>query len=142
MLLLRLPVLSALLVLLLAAGRCTAATVLRGSGTRVEGRLDGRSVLELVGRYPKTRTEATRLTGHGMRTPERESRSHQGLGQYYDYYYCYHTTSTTVYTTTTDTDTTTMTTTLTTTTTILLVLLLMLLLVLLILVQLLCRTLK
>ncbi|XP_049426079.1 ALK and LTK ligand 1-like [Epinephelus fuscoguttatus] len=80
MLLPRLPVLSALLVLLLAAGRCTAVTVLRGSGTRMEGRPDGRSLLELVGRYPKPRTEtAVGLTRHGVRTPEKENRSHQGL---------------------------------------------------------------
>ncbi|KAF0046311.1 hypothetical protein F2P81_002840 [Scophthalmus maximus] len=48
MLLPRLPVLSALLVLLLAAGRCTAAALLRGSGTRADGRLEGRSLLEQV----------------------------------------------------------------------------------------------
>ncbi|XP_019110534.1 ALK and LTK ligand 2b [Larimichthys crocea] len=70
MLLPRLPVLSALLVLLLAAGRCTAAA----------GRLEGRSMLELVGRNPRTRTEpAAELSGHrGVRGPERERRSQQG----------------------------------------------------------------
>ncbi|XP_070786406.1 ALK and LTK ligand 2b [Enoplosus armatus] len=77
MLLPRLPVLSVLLVLLLAAGRCTAAALLRGSGTRGDGRLEGRSMLELVGRYPR-RTEATAgLSGHGVKNPERDSRSPQ-----------------------------------------------------------------
>uniref|UniRef100_UPI0037E83319 ALK and LTK ligand 1-like n=1 Tax=Semicossyphus pulcher TaxID=241346 RepID=UPI0037E83319 len=66
----RLPVLSALLVLLLAAGRCATAALLRGSGTRGEGR----SMLELVGRHPRTRPEAG-LTGHGVKTAEREGRS-------------------------------------------------------------------
>ncbi|XP_076579504.1 ALK and LTK ligand 1-like [Chaetodon auriga] len=77
MLLPRLPVLSALLVLLLAAGRCTAAALLRGSGTRADGRLDGRSMLELVGRNPRSRTEpAAELSG--VKSPERESRSLHG----------------------------------------------------------------
>ncbi|KAM6958133.1 ALK and LTK ligand 2b [Tautogolabrus adspersus] len=62
----RLPVLSALLVLLLAEGRCTAAALHRG---------DGRTMMEMVGRYPKTRPEAG-FTGHGVKTGERESRSH------------------------------------------------------------------
>ncbi|XP_042260244.1 ALK and LTK ligand 2 [Thunnus albacares] len=76
----RLPVLSALLVLLLAAGRCTAAALLRSSSTRADGRLDGRSVLELVGRYSKARAEtAAGLTGHGVKAPERKSRSSHGL---------------------------------------------------------------
>lgn len=81
MLLRRLPVLSALLVLLLAAGRCTAAALLRGSGTRTEGRANGGGgALEEVGRYPRSRTET--LTGHGMRGgPERGGRSHHGLGE-------------------------------------------------------------
>lgn len=82
MLLPRLPVLSALLVLLLAAGRCAAAALLRGPGTRADGRLDGRGALELVGRHQRARPEtAVGLTGHGVRTPERASRSHHGLGQ-------------------------------------------------------------
>ncbi|XP_040887961.1 ALK and LTK ligand 2 [Toxotes jaculatrix] len=75
----RLPVLSALLLLLLATGRCTAAAFLRGSGARADGRLDSRSMLELVGRHPRTRTEAAGLSGHGVKTPERVSRSHHGL---------------------------------------------------------------
>ncbi|XP_041822603.1 ALK and LTK ligand 2 [Chelmon rostratus] len=74
MLLPRLPVLSALLVLLLAAGRCTAAALLRGSGTRADGRLDGRSMLELLGRNPGSRTEPAAE----VKSPERESRSLQG----------------------------------------------------------------
>ncbi|XP_035501016.1 ALK and LTK ligand 1 [Scophthalmus maximus] len=79
MLLPRLPVLSALLVLLLAAGRCTAAALLRGSGTRADGRLEGRSLLEQVGRPPRTRTETAGITMHGLKTPERVSRSYHGL---------------------------------------------------------------
>lgn len=82
MLLPRLPVLSALLLLLLAAGRCTTAALLKGSGSRADGRTDGRSMLELVGRYPRTRMEPEL----GVKTLERESRSPQGLGQYYYYY--------------------------------------------------------
>ncbi|XP_044043583.1 ALK and LTK ligand 2-like isoform X1 [Siniperca chuatsi] len=78
MLLPRLPVLSALLVLLLAAGRCTAAALLRGSGTRADGGLEGRSMLELVGRYPRRTETAGGLTGHGVRTPDRDGRSQQG----------------------------------------------------------------
>ncbi|XP_026219837.1 ALK and LTK ligand 1-like [Anabas testudineus] len=74
----RLPVLSALLVLLLAAGRCTAAAWRRGSGTRSDGRLDARSALEPVSRYPRTRTETGPVTEHRVRSPERESRSHHG----------------------------------------------------------------
>ncbi|XP_068165632.1 ALK and LTK ligand 2-like [Antennarius striatus] len=53
----RLPLLSALLVLLLAVRRCTAAALLKGSGRGAEGRLDGRSMLELIGRYQRARTE-------------------------------------------------------------------------------------
>lgn len=85
MLLPRLPVLSALLLLLLAAGRCTTATLLKGSGSRADGRMDGRSMLELVGRYPRTRMEPE------LGVKSSESRSHQGLGQYYyyDYYTCF-----------------------------------------------------
>ncbi|CAK6982560.1 ALK and LTK ligand 2-like [Scomber scombrus] len=80
MLVRRLPVLSALLVLLLAAGRCTAAALLRSSGTRADGRLDSRSVLELVGRYSKARAETTAgITGHVNKAPERKSRSSTGL---------------------------------------------------------------
>lgn len=75
MLLPRLPVLSALLVLLLAAGRYAAATLLRGSGSRADGRVDGHGALELVGRYPRSRTEP----GAELKAPERESRSPQGL---------------------------------------------------------------
>lgn len=77
----RLPVLSALLVLLLAAGRCTAAAWRRGSGTRSDGRLDARSALEPVSRYPRTRTETGPVTEHRVRSPERESRSHHGGGE-------------------------------------------------------------
>ncbi|KAM8722464.1 ALK and LTK ligand 2-like [Acanthopagrus latus] len=62
MLLPRLPVLSALLLLLLAAGRCTKAALRRSTGT-----LDGRSMLEQVGRYPRSRTEPVGLSG--VRTP-------------------------------------------------------------------------
>ncbi|AWO95518.1 Hypothetical protein SMAX5B_002110 [Scophthalmus maximus] len=87
MLLPRLPVLSALLVLLLAAGRCTAAALLRGSGTRADGRLEGRSLLEQVGRPPRTRTETAGITMHGLKTPERVSRSYHGLGQYQHQHY-------------------------------------------------------
>ncbi|KAM7375577.1 hypothetical protein PAMA_014605 [Pampus argenteus] len=79
MLLPRLPVLSALLLLLLAAGRCTAA-LLRSSGPRADGRMDGRSVLELVGRYSKARAEtAAAPTGPGVKAPERRSRSNHGV---------------------------------------------------------------
>ncbi|XP_070711785.1 ALK and LTK ligand 2-like [Pempheris klunzingeri] len=76
----RLPVLSALLLLLLAAGRCAAAALLRSSGTRTEGSLEGRGLLELDGRHPRTRTDtAAGLTGNGARSPGRESRTHRGL---------------------------------------------------------------
>ena len=77
MLLPRLPVLSALLLLLLAAGRCTKVARRRSTGT-----LDGRSMLEQVGRYPRSRTEPVGLSG--VRTP--------GHGQYLNsccYWYCY-----------------------------------------------------
>lgn len=78
----RFPVLSALLVLLMAAGRCTAAALRRGSGTRSDGRLvDGRSALDPVSRYPRTRTEAAAVTEHRGKTPERGSRSHHGAGK-------------------------------------------------------------
>lgn len=73
MLLPRLPVLSALLVLLLTAGRRNAAALLRGPGARADGRAEGLSMLELVGQYPR-RAE---LLG-GVKTPERDSRSQQG----------------------------------------------------------------
>ncbi|XP_029373010.1 ALK and LTK ligand 2b [Echeneis naucrates] len=75
MLLPRLPVLSALLLLLLAAGRCAAAALLRGSGTRTDG-----SLPDLGGRQPRTRAEpAPGLTGFGGRNPARLGRSHHGL---------------------------------------------------------------
>ncbi|XP_053273064.1 ALK and LTK ligand 2b [Pleuronectes platessa] len=91
MLLPRPQVLSALLVLLLAAGRCTAAALLRGSSTRAEGRVEGRSMVELVGRPPRaraetrteTRTEATVALGgkesvnrsqHGIENHPRDPR--------------------------------------------------------------------
>ncbi|XP_028255639.1 ALK and LTK ligand 2-like [Parambassis ranga] len=74
MLLARLPVLSALLLLLLAAGRCTAAALLRGAGTRAEGRVDA---LEPVGRYARTRMETPAgLSGHAAKVLERRVRSH------------------------------------------------------------------
>ncbi|XP_074521121.1 ALK and LTK ligand 1-like [Halichoeres trimaculatus] len=68
MLLPRLPLLSALLLLLLLllAARCTATALLRGPGTRGEGR----SVLELSSRYQRTRPEAG-FSGHGVRTSDR-----------------------------------------------------------------------
>lgn len=77
MLLPRLPVLSALLLLLLAAGRCTKAARRRSTGT-----LDGRSMLEQVGRYPRSRTEPVGLSG--VRTP--------GHGQYLNSccYWCWY----------------------------------------------------
>lgn len=78
MLLPRLPVLSALLVLLLAAGRCTTAALLKGSGSRADARVDGRSMMELVGRHHRTRT-VPEISGHGARGPDRVQR---GLGQY------------------------------------------------------------
>ncbi|XP_020515547.1 ALK and LTK ligand 1-like [Labrus bergylta] len=62
-----LPVLSALLVLLLAAGRCTAAAALLMG--------DGRAMMDMVGRYTRTRPVAG-FSGHGVKTGERESRSH------------------------------------------------------------------
>lgn len=67
----RLPVVSALLLLLLAGGRCTATALLWSSGTRGEGR----SLLELSSRYQRTRPEAGAI-GHGVRTSERDSRTH------------------------------------------------------------------
>lgn len=82
MLLPRLPVLSALLVLLLAAGRCTTAALLKGSGSRADARVDGRSMMELVGRHPRTRT-VPEISGHGARGPDREGRVQRGLGQYH-----------------------------------------------------------
>lgn len=77
----RLQVLSALFVLLLAAGRCTAAALFRGSGTRSDERLDERSALEPVNRYPRSRTETAAVTEHGVKPPEREIRSHHGIGK-------------------------------------------------------------
>lgn len=74
MLLPRLPVLSALLVLLLAAGRCTAAALLRGSGSRPEGPEEGRGALEPVGR-----SERAAAGLEGAKAPERGGRSHHGL---------------------------------------------------------------
>lgn len=78
MLLPQLPVLSALLLLLLAVGRCTTAALHKGSGSRMDGRMDGRSMLEPVGRHQRPRMEPEL----GVRAPEREARSYQGLGQY------------------------------------------------------------
>uniref|UniRef100_A0A672Z415 ALK and LTK ligand 2b n=1 Tax=Sphaeramia orbicularis TaxID=375764 RepID=A0A672Z415_9TELE len=59
-----------LLVLLLAAGRCTAAARRRSSATRTEA-------LELLGRNPRTRTETG--PGPGQRHLERDTRSAHGL---------------------------------------------------------------
>ncbi|XP_041637466.1 ALK and LTK ligand 1-like [Cheilinus undulatus] len=71
----RLPILSVLLVLLLAAGPCMAAALLKG---------DGRSMLDLVGRYPRTRPESG-LVGHGVKIPERERTSqHRPESQHRD----------------------------------------------------------
>ncbi|KAM4560284.1 ALK and LTK ligand 1-like isoform 1-T3 [Odontesthes bonariensis] len=64
----RLPVLSALLLLLLAAGRCTSAARLRGSGPRGE--------MELVGRHQRT---PVGFSGHAVKAQERGGRSHSGL---------------------------------------------------------------
>ncbi|XP_026157180.1 ALK and LTK ligand 2b isoform X2 [Mastacembelus armatus] len=64
MLPLRLPVLSALLLLLLVAGRCTLRTSLRGSQA-------DRSVDALE--------QAAELTAHGGQTLERQSRSRHGV---------------------------------------------------------------
>lgn len=65
--------LSALLVLLLAAGRCaTTAALLRVSGAG--GRADSRSLLELAGRHSRVRLAPET----GARGSER---THRGLGQ-------------------------------------------------------------
>ncbi|XP_060922765.1 ALK and LTK ligand 2b [Limanda limanda] len=72
-------VLSALLVLLLAAGRCTAAALLRGSSTRGEGRVEGRGVVELVGRPPRTRTETGTEATLGLGGKERVNRLQHGI---------------------------------------------------------------
>ncbi|XP_071385134.1 ALK and LTK ligand 2b-like [Centroberyx affinis] len=74
---LRLPVLSALLVLLLTAGHCNLAALPPGPGTRMEGG----SVLELDGdRSPKSRTETpTDLTEHSVKTPERGGNKSQQI---------------------------------------------------------------
>ncbi|XP_075904770.1 ALK and LTK ligand 2b [Nelusetta ayraudi] len=71
MLLPGLPMLSALLVLLLAAGRCaTTAALLRVSGAG--GRAEGRSLLELAGRHSRVRL----VPETGARGSER---THRGL---------------------------------------------------------------
>ncbi|KAM8872782.1 ALK and LTK ligand 2b [Synchiropus picturatus] len=76
----RLPVLSVLLLLLLAAGRCSAAALLKSTGARAEGRMDSRSVLELVGRYSRGRVETElELTRHGEQNSEKERRTNPGL---------------------------------------------------------------
>uniref|UniRef100_A0AAX7VY61 ALK and LTK ligand 1 n=1 Tax=Astatotilapia calliptera TaxID=8154 RepID=A0AAX7VY61_ASTCA len=66
MLLARLTLLSALLLLLLL----TEAALRRGSGTQT----DSRSMVELIGRYPRTRTETPGGVQHG---------SQHGLGPLY-----------------------------------------------------------
>ncbi|XP_067358809.1 ALK and LTK ligand 2b [Channa argus] len=64
----RLPLLSALLVLL-PTGRCAAAALLRGSGSRSEGHVDA----------PGTSTDPPAVTEHGAKAPEKLSRSHHGM---------------------------------------------------------------
>ncbi|XP_078147305.1 ALK and LTK ligand 2b [Centroberyx gerrardi] len=78
---LRLPVLSALLVLLLTAGHCNRTALPPGPGTRMEGGMEGRSVPELDGdRSPKSRTETpTDLTEHSVKTPERGGNKSQQI---------------------------------------------------------------
>ncbi|KAK5847436.1 hypothetical protein PBY51_016560 [Eleginops maclovinus] len=71
----QLPVLS-LLLLLIAAGRCTAAWLLRGAGAR-QGAPDTRSALEPLGRNPRTRAEDGGGLS-GVKSPERERRMHHG----------------------------------------------------------------
>lgn len=78
MLLPQLPVLSVLLLLLLAVGRYTTAALHKGYGSRMDGRMDSRRTLEPVSRYQRTRMEPEL----GVRALERETRSYQGLGQY------------------------------------------------------------
>lgn len=74
----RLPVLT-LLFLLLAADRGNTAALLSGSGVRADGRMEVRSMLDMVGRHQWSRTQPE-LSGHAAQ--ERESSSHQALGQY------------------------------------------------------------
>lgn len=73
MLLLRLPVLSALLMLILATDHCAAAAaLLRGYGGG-SGRADSRSLLELAGHHRRVQL----APGTGARGSER---THRGLG--------------------------------------------------------------
>ncbi|XP_030609119.1 ALK and LTK ligand 2-like [Archocentrus centrarchus] len=64
MLLSRHPLLSALLLLLLLL-LLPEAALRRGPGTRAEAHADSRSMVELIGRYPRTRTETPGGFQHG-----------------------------------------------------------------------------
>ncbi|XP_061572017.1 ALK and LTK ligand 2b [Cololabis saira] len=69
----RLPVLSALLLLLAAVVRCAAAPRLRGSGVRAGGSAEGPSLMEMVGRHQRMLAGPS---GRGTKTGE--ARSHHG----------------------------------------------------------------
>lgn len=71
-----------LLILMLLAGRCSAAALLSGPGARADGRMEIGTVLESVGRHPWTRADSL-VGGRAAKSPERESRSHQGPGGYF-----------------------------------------------------------